>query len=163
MIAGLYGGADSAAPFEDSDPDRPNAAWTVPGYEKSPVEETVAQELQKWVSPVGKSISTDGYTLTVDAYVYDSTTQCGFITMLLTHDAPIELSPGRNGLLGSVPVNINQYGYAYLIPEKTTDTQLAFTYYFRADMQNGTICWYPSRTLRRKPNGRNTRKTVPLK
>lgn len=138
MIAGLYGGSDSAAPFEDSDPDRPNAAWTVPGYEKSPVEETVAQELQKWVSPVGKSISTDGYTLTVDAYVYDSTTQCGFITMLLTHDAPIELSPGRNGLLGSVPVNINQYGYAYLIPEKTTDTQLAFTYYFRADMQNGT-------------------------
>ena len=58
--------------------------------------------------------------------------------MLLTHDAPIELSPGRNGLLDSVPVNINQYGYAYLIPEKTTDTQLAFTYYFRADMQNGT-------------------------
>ena len=53
MIAGLYGGADSAAPFEDSDPDRPNAAWTVPGYEKSPVEETVAQELQMWVSPVG--------------------------------------------------------------------------------------------------------------
>ena len=102
------------------------------------MEETVAQELQKWVSPVGKSISTDGYTLTVDAYVYDSTTQCGFITMLLTHDAPIELSPGRNGLLDSVPVNINQYGYAYLIPEKTTDTQLAFTYYFRADMQNGT-------------------------
>ena len=138
MIAGLYGGADSAAPFEDSDPDRPNAAWTVPGYEKSPVEETVAQELQKWVSPVGKSISTDSYTLTVDAYVYDSTTQCGFITMLLTHDAPIELSPGRNNLLGSVPVNFNQYGYAYLIPEKTTDTQLAFTYYFRADMQNGT-------------------------
>ena len=41
MIAGLYGGSDSAAPFEDSDPDRPNAAWTVPGYEKSPVEETV--------------------------------------------------------------------------------------------------------------------------
>lgn len=115
MIAGLYGGSDSAAPFEDSDPDRPNAAWTVPGYEKSPVEETVAQELQKWVSPVGKSISTDGYTLTVDAYVYDSETQCGFITMLLTHDAPIELSPGRNGLLGSVPVNFNQYGYAYLI------------------------------------------------
>ena len=138
MIAGRYGGADSAAPFEDSDPDRPNAAWTVPGYEKSPVEETVAQELQKWVSPVGKSISTDSYTLTVDAYVYDSTTQCGFITRLLTHDAPIELSPGRNNLLGSVPVNFNQYGYAYLIPEKTTDTQLAFTYYFRADMQNGT-------------------------
>ncbi|MFR3323396.1 MAG: hypothetical protein ACLTR8_02110 [Oscillospiraceae bacterium] len=76
------------------------------------------RSFKKWVSPVGKSISTDGYTLTVDAYVYDSTTQCGFITMLLTHDAPIELSPGRNNLLGNVPVNFNQYGYAYLIPEK---------------------------------------------
>ena len=28
--------------------------------------------------------------------------------------------------------------YAYLIPEKTTPTQLAFTYYFRADMRTGT-------------------------
>ncbi len=108
MIAGLYGGSDSAAPSEDSDPDRPSAAWTVPGYEKSPVAETVAQELQKWGFPVGKSISTDGYPLTVDAYVYDSETQYGFITTLLTHDAPIEPSPGRNNLLGGVPVNFNQ-------------------------------------------------------
>ena len=79
MIAGLYGentGFDSAAPGEGSDPVKPGATWTIPGYEKLPVEETVAQELEKWVSPVGKSISAPGYKLTVDAYVYDSATQC---------------------------------------------------------------------------------------
>ena len=68
MIAGLYGentGFDSAAPGEGSDPVKPGATWTIPGYEKLPVEETVAQELEKWVSPVGKSISAPGYKLTV--------------------------------------------------------------------------------------------------
>ena len=86
MIFALYGektGFDSAPPTEVNDPGKPGSAYTVPGYEKQPVEETVAQELEKWVSPVGKSITADGYKLTVDAYIYDSTTQSGFITLLL--------------------------------------------------------------------------------
>ena len=144
MISALYGektGFDSAPPTEVNDPWKPDSAWTVPGYEKQPVEETVAQELEKWVSPVGKSITADGYKLTVDAYIYDSNTQCGLITMLLQHENPIpdeELFLQGNGQLGGYVVDINQYGYAYLIPEKTTPTQLAFTYYFRADMRTGT-------------------------
>ena len=124
-----------------NDPWKPDSAWTVPGYEKQPVEETVAQEWEKWVSPVGMSITADGYKLTVDAYIYDSNTQCGLITMLLQHENPIpdeELFLQGNGQLGGYVVDINQYGYAYLIPEKTTPTQLAFTYYFRADMRTGT-------------------------
>ena len=144
MISALYGentGFASAPPTEMNDPGKPDSAWTVPGYEKQPVEETVAQELEKWVSPVGKSITADGYKLTVDAYIYDSNTQCGLITMLLQHENPIpdeELFLQGNGQLGGYVVDINQYGYAYLIPEKTTPTQLAFTYYFRADMRTGT-------------------------
>lgn len=147
MISALYGektGFDSAPPMEMNDPWKPDSAWTVPGYEKQPVEETVAQELEKWVSPVGKSIITDGYKLTVDAYIYDSTTQSGFITLLLEHEKPVseeELLVGYNGEIGGLSgnyLNFNQYGRAYLIPEKTTDTQLAFTYYFRADMRTGT-------------------------
>lgn len=144
MISALYGektGFDSAPPSEVNDPWKPDSAWTVPGYEKQPVEETVAQELEKWVSPVGKSITADGYKLTVDAYIYDSNTQCGLITMLLQHENPIpdeELFLQGNGQLGGYVVDINQYGYVYLIPEKTTPTQLAFTYYFRADMRTGT-------------------------
>ena len=147
MISALYGentGFASAPPTEVNDPVKPGSAWTVPGYEKQPVEETVAQELEKWVSPVGKSITADGYKLTVDAYIYDSTTQSGFITLLLEHDKPIseeELLVGYNGEIGGLSgnyLNFNQYGRAYLIPGKTTDTQLAFTYYFRADMFKGT-------------------------
>lgn len=144
MISALYGektGFDSAPPMEVNDPWKPDSAWTVPGYEKQPVKETVAQELEKWVSPVGKSITADGYKLTVDAYIYDSNTQCGLITMLLQHENPIpdeELFLQGNGQLGGYVVDINQYGYAYLIPEKTTPTQLAFTCYFRADMRTGT-------------------------
>ena len=144
MISALYGentGFASAHPTEVNDPGKPGSAYTVPGYEKQPVEETVAQELEKWVSPVGKSITTDGYKLTVDAYIYDSNTQCGLITMLLEHENPIpdeELFLQGNGQLGGYVVDINQYGYAYLIPEKTTPTQLAFTYYFRADVRTGT-------------------------
>ncbi|MBO5169504.1 MAG: DUF4179 domain-containing protein [Oscillospiraceae bacterium] len=144
MISALYGentGFASAPPTEVNDPGKPGSAYTVPGYEKQPVEETVAQELEKWISPVGKSITTDGYKLTVDAYIYDSNTQCGLITMLLEHENPIpdeELFLQGNGQLGGYVVDINQYGYAYLIPEKTTPTQLAFTYYFRADVRTGT-------------------------
>lgn len=147
MISALYGentGFASAPPTEVNDPGKPGSAYTVPGYEKQPVEETVAQELEKWVSPVGKSITADGYKLTVDAYIYDSTTQSGFITLLLEHDKPIseeELLVGYNGEIGGLSgnyLNFNQYGRAYLIPGKTTDTQLAFTYYFRADMFKGT-------------------------
>ena len=147
MISALYGentGFASAPPTEVNDPGKPGSAYTVPGYEKQPVEETVAQELEKWVSPVGKSITADGYKLTVDAYIYDSTTQSGFITLLLEHDKPIseeELLVGYNGEIGGLSgkyLNFNQYGRAYLIPGKTTDTQLAFTYYFRADLFRGT-------------------------
>lgn len=148
MISALYGektGFDSAPPTEASDPWQDSgAAWTVSGYEKQPVEQAVAQELEKRVSPVGKSIAADGYKLTVDAYIYDSATQCGFITLLLEHEKPIseeELLVGYNGEIGGLSgnyLNFNQYGRAYLIPGKTTDTQLAFTYYFRADMFTGT-------------------------
>ena len=148
MIAGLYGentGYSSAAPMEDHDPEKPDSmGWTVPGFEKQPVEETVAQELQKWVSPVGQRIETDGLKLTVDAYIYDSATQCGLITMLLEHDTPFsddQLGLGRDGCLGGIHgslLNFNQYGWPYLIPEKTTENLLAFTFYFRADLRRGT-------------------------
>ena len=148
MIAGLYGentGYSSAVPMEDYDPEKPDSmGWTVPGFEKQPVEETVAQELQKWVSPVGKRIDAQGLKLTVDAYIYDSATQCGLITMLLEHDTPFsddQLGLGRDGCLGGIHgslLNFNQYGWPYLIPEKTTENLLAFTFYFRADLRSGT-------------------------
>lgn len=140
MISALYGenaGFASAPPTEVTDPERPGAAWTVPGFEKQPVEETVSQELEKWVTPVGQSIGSHGNKLTVDAFIYDSVTQSGLITMLLEHSEPLDPMLGWNGEIAAYMLDINQYGRAYLIPEKTTDTQLAFTYYFRMDKYNG--------------------------
>ena len=142
MISALYGentGFDSALPTEVTDPWKPDSAWTVPGYEKQPVEETVSKELEKWVTPVGQSIEAGGNKLTVDAFLYDSVTRSGLITVLLEHSEPLNLAPGHNGLISENLVDINQYGYAYMIPEKTTDTQLAFTYYFRMDRRQGDI------------------------
>lgn len=147
MISALYGentGFDSASPTEAYEQRNDYVAeWTVPGYEKLPIEETVAQELENWISPVGQCITADGYKLTVDSYLYDSITQCGLITMLLEHDHPIseeELLVGYNGEISGISGNylfFNQYGRAYLIPAKTNDTQLAFTYYFRMDRTSG--------------------------
>ena len=100
------------------------------------MEETVAQELEKWVSPVGQTVETDGYRLTVDAYVYDNETRSGFITLALEHDEPLDetrLQKQPNGGIWPYMLEINQYGYAYQIPEKTTDGCLAMTYYFHTD------------------------------
>lgn len=146
MITALYGenaGFASAPPTEVTDPWKADSAWTVPGYEREPVEETVARELEKWVSPVGQSIEAHGNRLTVDAFLYDSVTQSGLITLLLEHQDPIpeeELHLGYNGEIGGISgsyLYYNQYGRMYLIPDKTTDTQLAFTYYFRMDKYSG--------------------------
>lgn len=140
MISALYGentGFASAPPTEASDPWRPDSVWTVPGYEKQPVEQTVSQELEKWVTPVGQSIASHGNRLTVDAFIYDSVTQSGLITLLLEHSAPLDLVLQYNGEIGAYLLDINQYGRAYLIPEKTTDTQVAFTWYFHMDKREG--------------------------
>lgn len=140
MIQGLYGehtGFDKEEPSLVSDPQKPWPNVMVqPGYEKTPVEETVAQELEKWVSPVGQTVQTDGYKLTVDAYVYDNETRSGFITLMLEYDEPLDetrLQKQPNGGIWPYMLEINQYGYAYQIPEKTTDGCLAMTYYFHTD------------------------------
>lgn len=146
MVAGLYGehsAFQSAFPTEMNDPGKPGSSWTVPGYEKQPIEEAVAQELEKWVSPVGSSIAYGEYRLTVDAFIYDHVTQSGLITMLLEHSNPLtdeELGISYDGRICNLHgnyLNFNQYGWPYIIPEKTTDTQLAFTFYFQMDKRRG--------------------------
>lgn len=144
MIQGLYGEHTifhKEEPSLVSDPQKPwPNSMVQPGYEKTPVEETVARELEKWVSPVGKSVETDGYRLTVDAYVYDNETRSGFITLALEHDEPLDetrLQKQWNGGIWPYMIDFNQYGYAYQIPEKTTDNCLAMTYYFHTDNPAG--------------------------
>lgn len=140
MISALYGkdaGFSSAPATQATDPWKEGSAWTVPGYEKQPAEPAVAKKLEKWVSPVGAVISDGEDTLTVDAFIYDSVTRSGLITILWEHEGPLDPMLGYNGELGTYPVKINQYGRAYLIPEKTTEDKLAFTYYFHMDIRSG--------------------------
>lgn len=109
-----------------------------PTFDRAPVDETVAaEEIVPYVSPVGQTISWKGYTLTVDAYLYDSTTECGFVTYLLEN--PNGLPEYQLQSTGEIwyegmpdPVKTNQDGYPYIIQEKTTPNRLAVTCYFKA-------------------------------
>ena len=101
MVNGLYGSDASLAPSEASDEQKPwPNSYVLPGYDKRPVDETTAQAMEGWISPVGQTLKNGGYQLTVDAYVYDSAMKVGFVTLALEHDKPIaeaDLMMQRNG------------------------------------------------------------------
>lgn len=143
MVTGLYGSDASLAPSEDSDEQKPwPNSYVLPGYDKRPVDETTAQAMEGWISPVGQTLKNGGYQLTVDAYVYDSAMKVGFVTLALEHDKPIaeaDLMMQRNGEIIPGMVEFTQYGRCYIIPEKTTDTTLAMTYYFSSDVRDSNV------------------------
>lgn len=143
MVNGLYGSDASLAPSEASDEQKPwPNSYVLPGYDKRPVDETTAQAMEGWISPVGQTLKNGGYQLTVDAYVYDSAMKVGFVTLALEHDKPIaeaDLMMQRNGEIIPGMVEFTQYGRCYIIPEKTTDTTLAMTYYFSSDVRDSHV------------------------
>ena len=127
----------------------PEGILVEPTYDRVPVDETVAgEDVAPYVDAVGKSVNFKGYTLTVDAVLYDDATRCGFVTYLLENPDGLPnyklQSTGEIWYEGMPDiVNVNQYGYPYIIREKTTDTCLAATYYFRWDPsreENLEIC-----------------------
>ena len=138
MVTGLYGSDASLAPSEASDEQKP---WPK-GYDKRPVDETTAQAMEGWISPVGQTLKNGGNQLTVDAYVYDSAMKAGFVTLALEHDEPIaeaDLMMQRNGEIIPGMVEFTQYGRCYIIPEKTTQTTLAMTYYFSSGVPDPNV------------------------
>lgn len=143
MVNGLYGSDASLAPSEASDEQKPwPNSYVLPGYDKRPVDETTAQAMEGWISPVGQTLKNGGYQLTVDAYVYDSAMKVGFVTLALEHDKPIaeaDLMMQRNGEIIPGMVEFTQYGRCYIIPEKTTQTTLAMTYYFSSGVRDSHV------------------------
>ena len=143
MVTGLYGSDASLAPSEASDEQKPwPNSYVLPGYDKRPVDETTAQAMEGWISPVGQTLENGGNRLTVDAYVYDSAMKVGFVTLALEHDKPIaeaDLMMQRNGEIIPGMVEFTQYGRCYIIPEKTTDTTLAMTYYFSSGVRDSHV------------------------
>ena len=119
----------------------PEGILVEPTFERVPADETVvAEDIAPMISPVGKSINWEGYTLTVDAYMYDEVTRCGLLTYTLENPNGIAYELQSNGEIwhrGGEILDFNQYGYSYIIQEKTTDTVLAAIYYFQFDERRG--------------------------
>ena len=127
----------------------PEGILVEPTFDRVPVDETIAgEDVAPHVDVVGQSVSFNGYTLTIDAFLYDSATRCGFFTYLLENPDGLpeyQLQTTGEIFYTGMPdiVHVNLYGYPYIIREKTTDTCLAATYYFQYDPkrnENLEIC-----------------------
>lgn len=139
MISALFGdntGYDHKGVTHWTDPEKPGSVYDNPAYDRVPVDESLAAtEVAPHVDAVGQSLSWSGYTLTVDANLYDPATKCGVVTYTLENPAGLaEYYTQENGRLefpeGDL-LDANQYGYSYLIPDKTTDTRLTAAYYYQ--------------------------------
>lgn len=147
MVGAIFGnetGYDHSDGSIQPDPyGGPEGIIVEPTFDRVAADEAVvAEDVAPYVSPVGQSITYDGYTLTVDSFMYDSATKCGFLTYLLENPKGVSgyslQSTGKiiyNGQPDIVDVNL--YGYPYIIQEKTTPTCLAATYYFQNDHRWG--------------------------
>jgi len=141
-VLGDRTGYDHSDVITVMDPEKPGSSWEAPAYDRVEADPTVVERAAKNVTPVGKRIQWHGYTLTVEAYLYDSATGCGLLTYLLenpdgvpkyevNYDGSFYFPYGTEDI--QFHVRFSQYGYDYLIPEKCSDTTLAATYYFRYD------------------------------
>lgn len=124
-----------------------NDDYTVvqPTIERIPLDEEMAQRLAApFIADVNKSISYDGYTLTVVAHQYDSVTACGVIYYTIEnpagiggyevqYDGSIWWPDGSRTRVG------NCYGEDYLLENESTDTKLSIAHYYMrtpADTEN---------------------------
>lgn len=93
----------------------------------------VKEDVAPYVSPVGRSVTFENMTLTVDSFLYDSGTKCGLITYTLTNPPEIQLQyDGRFYYKGWSAVSFTD-GEDYIIQEKTTEDTLAAAHYFQYD------------------------------
>lgn len=137
MIDNLFGnqtGYDHGEAYSYTDPEYRDVTYEVPGFERVPAETSAVEELAPNVSAVGQSFTWRGYTLTVDALLYDSVTHCGVFTYQVENPEGIkDYHVEPNGEIWGYPVNFNKGGEAYIIQDKTTDTCLTVAQYFWYD------------------------------
>ena len=139
MLTSIFGdqtGYDHKDVTHWTDPEKPGEVYDNPAFDRVPVEEDVMQsEAAPLVNPVGQSISWKGYTLTVDANMYDKVTKCGLLTYTFEnpHGLP-HYEVDNNGKIwfpdGEI-VDINQYGYSYIIKDQSTENKLTAAYYYQ--------------------------------
>lgn len=112
--------------------------WDVvlPTVEQVPMDEQLAQQqVAPYISDVGNSIIDGGDTLTVQAHLYDSATDCGIIYMTLENpDGVRGYNLQWNGEVSwsglERVVAHNCWGENYIIEEETTDTKLSIAHYY---------------------------------
>ena len=140
MITAIFGdktGFDHKGVTTWTDPEKPGSVYENPGFDRVPVDETLASEIAANVTAVGQSFTWRGYTLTVDTIMYDSVTQCGVLTYQLTNPEGIKpYNVESTGEVWNHPVNFNKGGEAYIIQEKTTDDCLSVAQYFWYDPED---------------------------
>ena len=139
MLTSIFGdntGYDHKGVTHWTDPEKPGSIYDNPAYDRVPVDEGVMQsEATPLVSPVGQSITWEGYTLTVDANLYDQITKCGVLTYTVENpDGLPHYEVENNGKVwfpdGEI-LSINQYGYSYIIQDQSSGTKLTATYYYQ--------------------------------
>lgn len=107
------------------------------GFERYPIDGEIAESLEKRIQPVNQSINWNGYTLTVDGYLYDSSTDCGVITYAIESPGHRKISQfyriQPNGALyyrdGEL-ICANQLRKDYIVKDKSSEHKLVVVSYF---------------------------------
>lgn len=96
---------------------------------------TEQTDLTPLVEGVGQSIHHGGFTLTAEANLYDTSTNCGILTYSIENpDGLPEYEVQPNGQIYFPHGNLlaaNQYGKSIILEEKCTDTRLSAAYYYQ--------------------------------
>jgi len=107
------------------------------GFERFPIDEKIAESLEKKIHAIGQSLSWNGYTLTVDGYLYDSSTGCGVISYAIECPAHNNLSRlyriqpnGALYYLDGELLYVNQLRKDYIVKEKSNEQKLVVASYF---------------------------------
>lgn len=143
MISYIFGnktGYDSGSYTEIPDPEKSGGLLAVqPEYDRVEADpEVVKEDVAPYVSPVGKSVTFKDMTLTVDSFLYDSGTKCGIVIYTLTNPPEYETQyDGRIYCEGWRGISFTQYGYDYIIQEKTTEDTLTAARFFRNAVDKG--------------------------
>ena len=120
-------------------------AVNLPGWNRVPVDETLADELiTQYISAEIGSVSWGGYTLTVEANLYDPITESGLLYYTVENlDGVSGYGVEVNGMfswyveVGNIKVYTDKAGESYIDAAMSTDTKVYICeYYINEDISN---------------------------